>query len=102
MRKKNIYLTILLLVAVLLGIVYFNSMEGFQARTTNTSRRACNASNCTGDYEWVGGKCVLRCSKIWTGSSQLQAGSWSCKNTGYGRGQQVLSRNSPQYIKVNC
>jgi hypothetical protein len=94
--KKNIYLTIFLAIVFLFGTAYFKSTEGF------ATNNRCGPSNCKGEYEWVNGKCLLKCNKIWTGSSILSPGSWSCKNTGYGKGQQALSRNTDAYIKVNC
>ena len=57
--KKNIYLIIFLVIALLFVIAYFKTTEGFQA--TN-----CNFNYCTGNFEVVNNKCIRKCSAFTT------------------------------------
>jgi len=92
--KKYIPLIVIL---VVLGVVLYNMnmKEGFAQ---------CTKENCKGEYEWIGGKCVLTCQNIWKGSSTKMdkdcKPTWTCKDTGYSEARST--RNLPAFTKSSC
>ena len=92
--RKNGFAVVAILLVLLAIFLYSKNVNGFS--------NICNASNCRGDYEWVGGKCLVKCDKVWRGSSILRANSLFCKNTGYGTNNQVISRANRGLEKYNC
>jgi hypothetical protein len=92
----NKFIVFIFVAAVVgLGLYMMNTKEGFN--------KACTKMNCNGEYEWVGGKCVLTCQNIWKGSSPVMDRNckpmWSCKDTGYSTNP---TRNEAKYIKTAC
>ena len=100
--KKNIYLTLFLVILLLFSIAYFKSTEGFQ------STIPCNFNYCSGDYEVVNDNsgnpigCLKKCNIINSNSIPATSKKEYCNIMENNKYKSTFSRNFNQYKKKNA